>query len=67
LSCASRAAAAENFAARLAAIWIVSPVGVAPLARRAVADGELAEAGDRDIAARGELARDRVKRGVNGG
>ncbi len=26
LSCALRAAAAENFAARLAAIWIVSPV-----------------------------------------
>jgi len=57
LSAPLSAAAAENFAARLAAIWDrLTDRGLRPLTRRAVARAELPEARDRDIAAGGELA-----------
>jgi hypothetical protein len=67
LSCFFSAAAAENLAARLAAIWIVSPdAGLRSSRAARPLTLNLPKPGDRDLAARGELAGDRVDRGVDG-
>jgi hypothetical protein len=61
-----RPAAAENFAARLAAIWIVSPVaGLRPSRAARSLTANFAQAGEHDVAPRGELAGDRVTQGVD--